>query len=172
MKHLFLFLTVFVFQSLSIAQTNNWKTLQNSRYSIEYPSSWEADTSGHMGLAFVVYSIATSDKDEFRENVNFIFEDVSQHQLTLDQYSQLSENQLKKMITDFRMVSSTRTELNGRTCRRVVFSGRQGVYQLKYLQYYMIVGNNALVLTFTAEIAEFDKFKSTANRILESFTLK
>ncbi|MCF8463964.1 MAG: hypothetical protein K9G41_03945 [Flavobacteriales bacterium] len=149
----------------------DWKTLTEDSYSIEYPGDWELNQSGIMGVSFLLLSPLSSDEDAFRENVNLVIQDISSHNLDLDSYSELSTGQIETMITEGKLFSNERLKQNGQEFQKVVYSGKQGVYNLKFEQYYWVVNGNAYVLTLTCEINQFDAFSDMGEKILNSFKL-
>ena len=164
---------LFLIVNLSVfGQTNESNTLNGKNYSIEYPSGWELNKSGQMGTKFILFSQLTSKDDQFKENVNLIIQDLTGHNIDLNQYVEISENQIKTMITDGNIISSERLNKNGKEFQKVIYTGKQGIYDLKFEQYYWVENNNAYVLTLTCEVTEFSDFKIIGENILNSFKIK
>jgi|TARA_B110000240_G_C13235019_1_gene340649 hypothetical protein len=164
---------LFLIVNLSVfAQTNDWNTLNEKNYSIEYPSDWELNKSGQMGTKFILFSQLTSKNDQFKENVNLIVQDLTGHNIDLNQYVEISENQIKTMITDGNIISSERVKKDEKEFQRVIYTGKQGIYDLQFVQYYWVENNNAYVLTLTCEITVFTDFKNTGEKILNSFEIR
>ena len=151
--------------------TKEWKVLTKDAYRISYPDHWEADASGRMGTAFIIFSPLSSPQDQFRENVNLLIQDLSGMDLDLNKYATLSINQIHSMITDSKIVSSERVVDEHSRFHKMVYSGKQGIYQLIFEQYYWVENNKAYVLTLTCEEDQFDFFKETGEKILDSFVL-
>ena len=164
---------LFLIVNLSVfGQTNDWNTLNEKNYSIEYPSDWELNKSGQMGTKFILFSQLTSKNDQFKENVNLIVQDLTGHNIDLNQYVEISENQIKTMITDGNIISSERVKKDEKEFQRVIYTGKQGIYDLQFEQYYWIENNNAYVLTLTCEITAFTDIKNTGEKILNSFEIR
>ncbi|MFT4805631.1 MAG: hypothetical protein ACI9YE_002853 [Psychroserpens sp.] len=164
---------LFLIVNLSVfAQTNDWNTLNEKNYSIEYPSDWELNKSGQMGTRFILFSQLTSKNDQFKENVNLIVQDLTGHNIDLNQYVEISENQIKTMITDGNIISSERVKKDEKEFQRVIYTGKQGIYDLQFEQYYWVENSNAYVLTLTCEITVFTDFKNTGEKILNSFEIR
>ena len=163
---------LFFIVNLSVfGQTNDWNTLNEKNYSIEYPSDWELNKSGQMGTKFILFSQLTSKNDQFKENVNLIVQDLTGHNIDLNQYVEISENQIKTMITDGNIILSERVKKDEKEFQRVIYTGKQGIYDLQFEQYYWVENNNAYVLTLTCEITAFTDFKNTGEKILNSFEI-
>ena len=183
MKRMKLLLLSTLFLSvLSCGQTSNkspkieiqsgWKNLDENGYSIQYPENWELNKSGQMGTSFMILSALSSQQDNFRENVNLIIQDLSGQNINLDKYVELSENQVKTMIVNGEILESKRQNINGVNFHKIIFTGKQGIYNLKIEQYYFIEKGKAFILTLTCEISEFEKYKETGEKILNSFKIK
>ncbi len=92
--------------------------------------------------------------------------------MTLDRYVELSESQIKTLITDCNIIESSRILDEESEHHKIVYTGKQGEFDLKFIQYYWVVDNTAFVLTFSAEINAFDEFAQTAEKIMDSFKAK
>lgn len=159
-------------QSLSTKPANAWKTLENKTFAIQYPSNWTLNNSGMMGTSFIIFSQLTSTKDSFRENVNLVIQNLNGQLINLDQYTDISVKQIKQIATNGHLIESKRIKNKEGEYQRMVYTGDQGTFKLKFIQYYWVKNGSAYVLTFTAEVSEFDRFKEEAEKSLNSFTLK
>ena len=119
-----------------------------------------------------MFSPLSSKEDQFRENVNLIIQDLSQHQIDLDQYVELSETQIRSLIDDSKILESVRLTSNDLSYHKVIYSGKQGILDLKFEQYYWVVNEEAFVLTLTCEESQFDNYQEIGEKILNSFQVK
>jgi hypothetical protein len=149
-----------------------WKTMDESGFSIQYPDSFELNKSGQMGMTFILLSKQTSPQDLFRENVNLIIQDLAGQNINLDRYVEISEGQIKTMITNGNIIDSKRIKTSDSEFQKVIFTGTQGQFNLKFEQYYWIVKQKAYVLTMTCEINQFDNYKEIGEKIMNSFRIK
>jgi hypothetical protein len=155
------------------SQTNgDWKTLKESNYSIQYPATWELNQSGQMGTSFIVFSPLQSEQDNFKENVNLIIQDLTGKNIDLNNYTEISEGQIKTLATNSTLIESKRIKLGSGEYHKIIYTADQGIFHLKFEQYYWVTNDKAHVLTFTSEQSMFDSFKETGERILNSFMLK
>ncbi len=155
-----------------LAQSTEWDTLSKKDYSIQYPNTWELNESGQMGTSFILFSPVSSQKDQFRENVNLLIQDLAGYDLNLNKYVEISENQIKTMITDGNITESKRITSGSLDYHKVVYTGKQGVNNLKFVQYFWLVNDKAFVLTLTCEENQYDNYKVTGEKILNSFKFK
>ena len=87
----------FLITNISVfGQSIEWKSLNEKNYSIQYPVNWELNKSGQMNTSFILFSELTSEKDQFKENVNLIIQDLTGYNIDFEQYVQISENQIKQ----------------------------------------------------------------------------
>lgn len=154
------------------SSNNGLKLLQEKNYSILYPQTWDLDRSGQMGTSFFLFSRLTSSQDKFRENINLIIQSLQGQKVNLDRFVEISIDQIKTLITNGKMIESRRLILNGREFQKLIYTGEQGMFKLKFEQRYWIANGQAFVLTFTCEQAQFEKYKVLGEKILNSFKLK
>jgi len=151
---------------------DGWKSLTENNYSIKYPDNWELNKSGQMGTSFILFSQLSSEQDQFKENVNLLIQDLTGHNIDIDKYVEISEGQIKTMITDGVIIESKRITGNTLDYQKVIYTGKQGIFNLKFEQYYWVENDRAFVLTLTCEESQFDAFKTIGEKILNSFELK
>ncbi len=151
---------------------NDWKTLDESEFIIHYPDSLDLDKSGQMGMTFVLLFKQTSQQDLFRENINLIIQDLTGFKINLDEYVDISEEQIKMMITNGNIIESKRIKTDNSEYQKAIYTGTQGQFNLKFEQYYWVVRQKAYVLTLTCEINQFDKYQEVGEKIMNSFKIK
>ena len=78
---------------------------------------------------------------------------------------------IETMITDGKLISNERLKQNGREYQKVIYSGKQGIYDLKFEQFYWVIQGNAYVLTLTCEAGQFEAYKNAGEKVLNSFIL-
>lgn len=173
MKNLLLSISFILASLFSISiYSQEWKTLDMEDFSIEYPETWELHEPGMMGTIFNLFSPLSDEKDEFRENVNLVTEDISAHDIDLDEYVEISIPQLEKYIGKIK-IKTSETLVNGDlTYHKLIFSGKNGGYKLMFEVYIYLLDGTAYVLTFTTEKNQFKDYKEIGEQILNSFLLK
>jgi hypothetical protein len=151
---------------------SEWKTLFQSNYSIEYPSTWELNKSGQMGTSFILFSPLDSEKDTFKENVNLIIQDLGKEKIDLNTFTEISEGQIKTLVTNSDLIESKRVKNSNYEFHKIIYTGDQGIFQLKFEQYYWVIDSKAYVLTFTSEKEKFATSSKTGEKIMNSFRFK
>ena len=174
----FLLLSVTVFGQSSIKETgnktklNDWKTFDQAAYTIQYPSTWELNQSEQMGTSFILFSPLESEKDQFKENVNLLIQDLAGYHVDLNEYTEITEGQIKTMVTNAILRESVRVKNDKGEYHKLIYSGDQGIFHLTYEQYYWVMNDKAFILTFTCEQNKFVQMADTGEKILNSFKLK
>lgn len=148
-----------------------WKTFSQDLISIEYPEDWEIQSPGQMGTKFILFSPIRNQEDQFRENINLIIQDLSGHHMSMDQYVEASQQQIKNLITDGKLMESERIEKGGEQIHKIIFIGKQGMFELKFEQHYRIENDQAYVLTLTCIATEFDDYRERGEQIMDSFKI-
>jgi serine/threonine-protein kinase len=175
MKNLIiLFLLTAAFQlTAQEAKETKWASFEKDGLSINYPETWGL-TEGLMGSVFVIQSPIENETDRFTESVNLIMQDLSGfgREISLKEYVEVSEVQLKNMITDFSPVSSGATTFKEQEAWEMVYAGKQGEYELKWRQLFFIADQKAYVLTYTADMEGYDRLLPKAEEIMETLKWK
>ena len=143
---------------------------QDFNIKLSYPDSYELQ-EGLMGTVAVFLSEKESSTDLFQENLNVIVQDLSAQPMTLDEYNDLSLGQIETLITDSKIISSKKTTLAGKSAYEVIYTGRQGQYNLKWRQLWTVIDNTAYVLSYTSEINQFDNYFEVFNKMIDSFEI-
>jgi len=147
-----------------------WNELDYREFTIKHPSDWTIDTSGTMGLNLIILSPLEIPEDQFRENLNFVLQQDLDSSMTLEQFVELSETQILQMITAAEIISSQKNSTTTPPHHDIVFKGTQGIYDLKFVQRYILIDSKAYVLTFTAQQSNFNNYEQYILSMLDSFT--
>lgn len=158
--------------SKNLHTNDDWKTLNQSNYSIQYPPTWELNQSGPKGVSFIIFSPLESGQDKFRENVNLLIQDMTGKNIDLNKYTEISEGQIKEMATNPNLIESIRIKTESGEYHKLIYSADYGVLHLEFEQYYWVINDKAYALTFTSEQNQFGNFRERGEKILNSFKLK
>jgi hypothetical protein len=139
----------------------------NGRFTIGYPGNWTFNSSPESAVIKIT-SPSEKDGDDFRQSVNLQIEAYSS---TVDDYVNASMPELKRLMKNFREVSSMYLNRNGSRSFEIVYKGKYGdntsEYQVKQL--YVVTNSKAYILTYVSKADERDAFETTANKIFNSF---
>jgi hypothetical protein len=159
-------------EEAKIQRIAGWELLEEEDYWIQYPKDWELSQSGQMGTKFMLFSAMENDEDKFRENVNLISQDLGSNTVDLDQYTEISEKQIKTMMTNCTVYESKRMKNARGEYQKLIYAADQGTFRLKFEQYYWIENDFAYVLTLTCEESTFSSFKEIGEKIMNTFSLR
>ncbi len=148
-----------------------WIPYYHSDFTVVFPSDWELDTSHQMNTSFFLFSPLSGKNDKFRENINLMIQDLSQHQADLDQYVKLTESQIRMYIEQGLLLTSERKTSGGRAFQHMTYIGKQSGSSLMFEQYIWVLGKEAFVLTFTCRAETYDQYKTVGQKILNSFRI-
>jgi hypothetical protein len=73
---------------------------------------------------------------------------------------------------DLVILDSTRLQDERGPYHQLIFTGRQGIFRLKWKQHYRVFGRKAYVLTFTAQESRFAAYLEQVDRVMQSFALR
>ena len=174
---LFLFLTYLGFSQGNTDATpdgksNSWKSLESDEFFMQYPDTWELNETGLGGTRFIVLAPMDSDTDRFRENVGIVIQDLTNYDLDLDAYTEISENQIKTIFENCKLIESKRMRDGKGEYHVLKYSGKQGQLPLMFVQRYWVTDDHAYVLTFTSEQSNYESYKVIGENILNSFKFK
>src|SRR5690606_22044601 len=116
----------------------DWETLDEKEYSIQYPDTFELDVSGEMGASFIIRFKTISDDDSFEENINLVIQDLKGAKVDLDMFVEISEQQVRTVLTDGTIIESSRRSANQRTYHKLIYTGTYNNLDIKWLQYFWI----------------------------------
>jgi hypothetical protein len=150
----------------------DWATHKTKEFSIQYPKDWELSQTGEMGTSFVLFAPLLAKQDPFKENVNLITQDLAGQEISLEDYTVASEDQIKKMLSKSKIISNEVESVNGLEYNKLIYTGTQGAFDLQYEQFYWIENEKAYILTFTTEQREFSDMQLLGEKIMKTFKLK
>lgn len=144
-------------------------------YAIEYPETWQIDTSNRIKVELSLFSPKESEIDSFSENVNLIVRDLALQHLnsntTLDEFEKFSESQITKFAENLKGFSAKKIVLNNTEGYEINFDMTYQKYRLHTRQYYFIKNARSIVLTFSCEQEKLEKYQPIWIRISNSFIL-
>lgn len=137
---------------------------------IHYPEDWSLQENV-MGTTALFFSPLTDETDPFRDNVNIIIQNLSAQPLTLEQYTALSLDQIHQYFTDVTVLASGKTRIAGGDAYMVVYTGKQGQFQLKWKQVWLIQNNMAYIISYTAQERDYDRYLESVDYLMNSFEI-
>lgn len=151
---------------------DDYKMFSKNGFEISYPDGWRVDTSGTMNSKVFFFSPLEGPEDKFSENLNVMMQNLGGHQIDIQKYKEISEQQIKVMFSDGRLLESKVVDNNGREEYRLLYEFSQGIFKLKVSAICFIKNDMAYLATFTSEMSKFERYQKTAERMLVSFVGK
>ncbi len=148
-----------------------WKSFEGNEYTINYPKTWELNTSGQTGANLLLFSQPDSEEDQFKENISLLIHDLGGLNMNLNKYVEALEAQVSVIVTNGVVLESKRINSDTGDYQSIISTGKQGIFSLKYKQYCFVNNEKAYILTFTSEQSQFENYKSIGKEIMDSFTI-
>jgi YVTN family beta-propeller protein len=129
-----------------------------------YPYDWEKVQEDN-GVKFF-----SPVQNGFQQNVFIDSQDiVTQVNKTLDQFIKSAINNYKQVKTDFKLIHSNKTILDGSGADRIVFTYTDGHYTFETTQIFMIKNNKIYRITYTAMPEKYSSYLPTIQKMIDSF---
>jgi hypothetical protein len=167
-------LFVLFYPLLSFSQTDEveWKSHSTSKFSISYPENWLLDLTGQYNAEFFLFSEKEGEEDQFIENINLMIQDLKGLGIDLKEYTDITVKQVKEMLTNGELVENKTITKNGKSYQRLSYTGIQNEMDIYFLQYFWVVKEKAIILTFVSETSTLTEYEKTAEQIMNSFEVK
>lgn len=160
----------------TFAQSNEWKTFENNKCTIEYPASWtvkdESDSYPSLGIEFSILSAKQNDKDSFYENMSFSSETLQDTNISIEEHAIQTEKLLKIVITKYKKISGQKVNSQSNEFYMFEYTGKVGEANLYFLQFSRIKNGLNSILTFVSTKKDYKTFKPTFDTMWQSFKFK
>jgi len=146
-------------------------TDKENGFTIDFPEDWEYKEKMN-GTDVMCFSPQEGMTDKFRENLSVSHEDLSSiKSLTLDKYVELSEANMKKVVTDYKRLSLVDKKIGGIPAKEFIYTFKMGNYTIKGRLCLLIKGGTGYIITGTATDSTFDKYQKQFNKIFDSIKI-
>ncbi len=139
------------------------------KFSIDLPSIWQI-RENYMGTAVIAIGPLDNSMDEFRENVNVVRETLPRF-MSMDEYMKISIQNMARVLTIFEKEDTGRWQTGSGEAAWVLYTHRQGKYYIRGLAVVYMKGNQAYVITNTAESDRFLRYRSLFEFVSKSFRM-
>jgi hypothetical protein len=155
------------------SETNESDILEGLEYkNYEYgfgfnpPTGWTKDTSGIFGT--IIFFYAPVD-DDFAENINVV-SDVLPSGTSLSSYVDINRDYLNDFFANYSLIISNSRIINGMNAIGDIYTYNQGIFDLKVNQVIVEKNSKLIILTYSAEIEDYDtysfEFEQCANSLI------
>ncbi|CAM3816516.1 PsbP-related protein [Deinococcus frigens] len=149
---------------LGSALAAGYRNAENG-FSVTPPSGWT-----QMSVPGVTVAFADKPQGNFTPNLNVAVQPLPPG-MTLAQYHALSLDQVGKLITDSKVISTRATTLGGAAANETIFTGRQGEYKLYFISTYTVKGGKAYLITATTRQGLQAKMTPVNAAFIKSFKI-
>jgi len=153
------------------AQSNGYETFETNDFSIHYPAGWSVGDKKAGVLAYFLSPLESA-KDEFSENINIMTQDLSEHPMTLKEYTDLSLKQIQTLATHGKLIESKTIQTANGEAQRLVYKADNGKFHLQFMQLYIVKKEKVYLITYTAETKNYKKYLPKVSDAMNSFVLK
>ncbi|MBT1688451.1 hypothetical protein [Dawidia soli] len=138
-----------------------------NKFNMRYPERWQ-NQAGMNAVAFL--SPKENEQDAFQENVNLMLQDLTQQPMNIDQYTELTRQQVVQFAGNDAIVSLKDATIGGQPCKEFVFKMAYDGRNLKLKQYWFIKEQTAYLFTYTAETTQYANYENVATNLMKSFS--
>lgn len=131
------------------------------------PKGWRQSSYPGTSVVFASPKVVSA----FTPNINVLVQTVPAG-ATLKDYDAVTLDQIKKLITDGKLISQKAVTLSGFRATQLNYTGRQGQYKLFFTQTYALVGKKAYVLTGTTVQGQDAALRPVMDEFVRTFKVQ
>ncbi|MBA3987271.1 MAG: hypothetical protein H0X63_12025 [Flavobacteriales bacterium] len=170
-KTVFIFCVFFVLQSCS--QNDLVKHKSNKGFSFSYSKKeWTLEDKEDILLLF----LTNQEEADFKSNINILVQDLSTQPMSLNEYHQLTLNQIEQTTGENNVENVKDITISGFPTKELIYHIPQDINRgnyigLKIKQAYLIKENKVFLITYTAKTKSFNKDLEKANSVFKTFEI-
>jgi len=136
-------------------------------FTIHPPKGWTTNESPKSG-AMVAFLNPKTDENVFHANINISGEST---QLDLDSYMNTNKTAITKMDPSSKLIEDEKLTVNGIPAELIGGTSKQGQFNLRNMQLYLIKDGKAAIVTGTALESTWEEYKDAIRNSLLTFSL-
>ena len=149
-----------------------WKKLDLPKFTIEYPSTWQAEAYENATLEFTITSQLEDEDDTYAECVSLAILPLPGLNKNLDSYVAEVAKDIPFTHKNAVIRQNEKMTKANKPCYVLNYAGVFSEFPLAYLQYVWFENDAAYTLTYLAQQGSFERWDDTARKIMDSFTFK
>lgn len=138
-------------------------------FNINYPKTWKAEEDSETSVTFTAPG---SSSGSYGEKVNVTAEDLKGKIDDLSMVKLTKLNAASKTIEDYNQEDFDDVIINNVQGEMVIYSGKQGGFNLKWYQVFIIGNERIYTITYSTEADKFDSRLETTEAMINTFKLK
>ncbi len=152
--------------------SSDTKTYQNKQIQINYASQWQQEEPSESTNGEVVTFWSPQERSSFRPNLTVSIMPLPDAKMSLAQYTEGSIAEIKKSVTNPKIIESKDTKLVDRPAHQVQYSGKpEGKEEVQSLETWTIVNGKAYLLLYRALPEDYAKYLPSALQSVNSFKI-
>ena len=172
-KTLYYFIALLLLtSSCKQAKHPDWKTLDKTEYSVQYPANWLLSEKGSEGVLFILEPSDTVNNKMHLNGINLTVRPANSKELDLKKLSTIMQDELVKRIPGTHIIESEVKKNKNSEYYKLHFQADINTLSLECEQYLWLKNDKSYVLTFRSNKSTFPQYQETAEDILNSFSLK
>lgn len=138
-------------------------------FKITLPEKWQVQRQ-FMGLD--VFAAAPPENEQLgsRANISVISSDI-EGPISLENYVNKNLENLKKSLTDFKMVETGKLYFDGTEAQKLVYTHKINNLEIKVAQYFVLNGKKGYIITYSAASDVYPKYIEAVDQTIKSFKL-
>lgn len=146
-----------------------WEKHENYvlKFTVHYPPGWILSNQGNPNLVFNITSPKVDEYDYIQENVNLIVQVVPEGTDAASYLTQLEEKATSQLV-NIEKVSAGPMDFKGFDAMTSTYTAYVNDIRVKWTQYLWIKERRAYLLTYSAEITQYEAYKDFSNEIIKS----
>ncbi|PLZ93669.1 serine/threonine protein kinase, partial [Fischerella thermalis CCMEE 5194] len=84
---------------------------------------------------------------------------------------ELFVDEIKNTLPEAQIINTSSTTLAFKQANQIIYTGKDEDTKLKNLQIWILRGDKAYIITYTAAIDDYDEFIKTVNEMIKSFEI-
>ena len=152
--------------------TAKWEKVLRPLYSISAPQDWRIDTAHNYGIDLYLFSPKISATDSLLENVNVVCQKINSAAFNLQEFVDMSVNQVKQILGNTTVLRNETVTENDRKYHLLQYEGLFGKIPMKFTQHFYVKDGWSYAVTLTTGIDTYDRYKDIGFRIMKSIVLE
>jgi len=140
-------------------------------YTLSFSKEWENAPNKNPTIDLLITAQPDGKMDRFSENINILIQPVGDT-MNLEQFGDLTKNQLGTMVPGSELTDSKVSKKNGIDCLQMEYKAPMNGLKLHFVQDVYMKNNKVYIVTFSAEESSYQAYKSMAQKVLNTFKLK
>jgi serine/threonine protein kinase len=144
----------------------------NEGIKIKYPGNWKKEEiqNPFTGEVAIFLAPKDNDADKFPGKVSIKIEDLSAQNMSLEEYTDSSLEEINKFLKDGKIIKSIPTKLSNEKAQMVVYTGKDEEDNLiKYMEVWTVKDKKAYIISYIAESDKYSQLLNSAEAMIKSF---